>query len=256
MANEWKKYQERAARFFRSLGLEAESNVTVSGVRTKHAVDVLVRSRHAGFTVTWIVECKLWRARVSKVHVLALREIVSDTGADRGVLLAERGVQSGAREAAALTNVHITSLDEVSRTASAEIHALRLRELYDRMQLCREIYWDIPKSDRIATGLRPDFYEVGYSGAGVLEAIDDILKKAFRGSFPFELDFLVETRAKNLPSRFASTADVVSEVEQALSDLEAKLLAVLPPTSRAAKALTNAPRTSDVFKLGDGCSSR
>jgi hypothetical protein len=46
-----------------------------------------------------------WKSRISKAHVLVLREIVSDIGADRGILLAEHGAQSGAREAAVLTNV-------------------------------------------------------------------------------------------------------------------------------------------------------
>ena len=88
MTNDWREYQEEAAKFFQSLGLEAKTNVTVRGVRTSHDVDVLVKSRHAGFEVTWIVECKQWKSRVSKLHVLALREIVTDTGSDRGILLA------------------------------------------------------------------------------------------------------------------------------------------------------------------------
>jgi hypothetical protein len=37
--------------------------------------------------------------------VLALRQIVTDVGADRGILLSEKGFQSGAVEAATLTNV-------------------------------------------------------------------------------------------------------------------------------------------------------
>jgi hypothetical protein len=34
--------------------------------------------------IVWIVECKHWKTAVSKLHVLDLREIVSDIGADRG----------------------------------------------------------------------------------------------------------------------------------------------------------------------------
>lgn len=73
----WRDYQEEAAEFFRSLGLDASTNVSVDGVRTTHDVDVLVRSHHAGFDVLWLVECKLWKTPVSKLHVLALREIVA-----------------------------------------------------------------------------------------------------------------------------------------------------------------------------------
>src|SRR5437899_12186894 len=131
MANTWKEYQEEAAAFFRALGLDAETDATVQGVRTRHDIDVLVRSHHVGFDVTWLVECKHWMSRVSKLHVLALREIVADVGADRGILLSETGFQSGAIEAATLTNVHVTSLADVRRTASNEIMSMRLRELYD-----------------------------------------------------------------------------------------------------------------------------
>jgi restriction system protein len=69
----WKDYQEEAASYFRSLGLEAETDVSLKGVRTTHDLDVVVKSRHVGFEVIWLVECKNWKLPVSKLHVLALR---------------------------------------------------------------------------------------------------------------------------------------------------------------------------------------
>jgi restriction system protein len=124
---DWKQYQEEAAKFFRSIGLQADTDVTIEGVRTKHDIDVLVSSQHVGFEIKWIVECKFWDSKVTKLHVLALREIVSDTGADRGILLAENGYQSGASEAAKLTNVQLTSLAELSDSAEHDVLAMRLR---------------------------------------------------------------------------------------------------------------------------------
>lgn len=107
MATTWRDYQEEAASFFRSLGLDATADASVQGVRTTHDVDVLVKAQYVGFEVIWIVECKHWKSRVSKLHVMALREIVSDIGADRGILLSESGFQIGALEAASLTNVQL-----------------------------------------------------------------------------------------------------------------------------------------------------
>ncbi|SDW80113.1 restriction endonuclease [Nitrosomonas communis] len=101
----WKKYQEDAAGYFRSIGLNASTDATIKGVRTSHDVDVLVTSYYVGFEITWVVECKQWKTPVNKLHVLGLREIVSDVGADRGILLSESGFQSGAIEAANLTNI-------------------------------------------------------------------------------------------------------------------------------------------------------
>src|SRR5271169_1004899 len=106
----WKDYQEEAAEFFRSLGLSATTDQTLQGVRTAHDVDVFVRIDVAGFAIKWIIECKHWKSAVTKLHVLALREIVSDLGADRGIILCETGFQSGAVEAANLSNVQVTSL--------------------------------------------------------------------------------------------------------------------------------------------------
>ncbi len=95
MAGSWQDYQEEVARFFRDLGLEAVTDFTVPGVRTTHDVDVFVKSHHVGFDVVWIVECKHWARSVTKLHVLALREIVTDVGADRGILLSEAGFDNG-----------------------------------------------------------------------------------------------------------------------------------------------------------------
>lgn len=53
MATTWQEYQEEAAKFFRSIGLEATTNHTVQGVRTKHDIDVYVKSHHFGFDVVW-----------------------------------------------------------------------------------------------------------------------------------------------------------------------------------------------------------
>lgn len=223
MAIEWKEYQEEAAAFFRSLGLDAATNQTVKGIRTKHDIDVLVKSRHAGFEVTWFVECKFWRERVSKLHVLALREIVSDCGADRGILLSESGFQSGAIEAANLTNVQVTSLQELSETTRAEISEMRLRDLYDRIESCNERYWEIPKYERIEYGLRLAVPEVGYSGARVVELCRDCLSRAFRGVYPYKVDALPILDDAELAKAFESPESVVATLEPIIQELERKL---------------------------------
>ena len=73
------------------------------------------------FNLLWLIECKTLEQPGDKNHVLALREIVSDTGADRGIMMAERGYQSSAFEAAQLTNVQLISLAELTVTANAAI---------------------------------------------------------------------------------------------------------------------------------------
>jgi len=224
----WKDYQEEAAKFFRSLGLEAETDATLQGVRTKHNVDVLVKSHHAGFDITWIIECKYWNSKVSKLHVLALREIVSDTGTDRGIILAENGFQSGAIEAAALTNVHVTSLAEVKNTASHEILSMRLRESYDRLIWCKTEYWEMPKDIRIEFGLRMDIGQTGYSGDLAIKAGEDLITKGLRGVYPVTTDVVHQQLSENtiglkLPNQINSLKELLSTVNPLIEILENKI---------------------------------
>lgn len=226
---DWRDYQEQTAVFFRSLGLEAETDVTVQGVRTKHDVDVLVKSHHAGFEVTWIVECKHWNAKVSKLHVLALREIVNDTGADRGILLAENGFQSGAIEAANLTNVQVTSLADVEKSASNAINSMKLRDLFDRLMWCKKEYWDIPKNIRIEAGLRPDIGgDIWYSGDWATKAGEDLITKGFRGDYPIipdETHQMISKRIieQEMPSEFRTIKDLLAFIQPLVEKLEGKI---------------------------------
>lgn len=109
----WSKYQEQVATFFRDLGHDAETNVTLVGARGKHAVDVLVTSTAAGVPIRWVVECKAWATAIPKERVLTLDGIVKDVGADRGFLVAESGFQAGAFRATKHTNITLTSLAEL-----------------------------------------------------------------------------------------------------------------------------------------------
>jgi hypothetical protein len=224
MATTWQEYQEEVASFFRGLRLEATTNHTVKGVRTSHDIDVFVRSHQVGFDVVWIVECKHWSKPVNKLHVLGLREIVSDLGVDRGILLCEVGFQSGASEAAALTNVHLSSLADLRGTASAEFTAMRLRELFDLAESCRVRYWEIPKGARIESGLRPDFGDEDlYSGNVVVEVASDLLGKALRGNFPVTLNSMEGYATFGKDRTFGSANELLSVVEPMLVELDVRL---------------------------------
>ena len=116
----WREYQEAVATCFRRLGYAVEVDATVEGVRGTHSVDVRVAFSQHGLACQWIVECKLWKRRVTKEKVLALQAIVADVGADRGVLFSEGGFQTGAQRVAQGSNVTLVpSLKEFIATASA-----------------------------------------------------------------------------------------------------------------------------------------
>jgi len=223
MAKDWKYYQEETTDFFRSLGLFAETDVNLTGVRTSHDIDVVVRSTHVGFDILWLVECKHWKSPVTKLHVLGLREIVNDLGADRGILLCEAGFQSGAIEAANLTNVQVTSLASLSIQTRQDISAMRLRELYDRVEQSNDRYWELDKSYRIVVGLRPEVGNVDYSGARVIEFCRELLSRAFRGLYPIVTGDVGASVRQGLPSTYPDIQTVAEVVELLTAELERKL---------------------------------
>ena len=211
-STDWRDYQEEAASFFRELGLEAETDARVEGVRTAHDVDVLVTFNHAGMSLKWLVECKHWKRRVSKLHVLGLREIVSDVGADRGILLAEKGFQSGASEAAGKSNVSLTSLAGLRRTASDALNQQRLSAFPLRLAEAHIAYWSIAKSDRIDLGIRPDVGDLGFHGGITLMIVQDVLLSALAGTFPPYGNYA-----------FTGGADQIANLDEALNWLESRL---------------------------------
>jgi len=228
----WQEYQEDVAVYFRSLGLSAETDATILGARTKHDIDVLVTFEHVGFEIKWLVECKHWKSRVSKLHVMAFREIVADVGADRGILLSESGCQRGAHEAAALTNIQLSSIAELKESTAAKISSVRLVELLDRVARAKDRYWDIPKEERIRVGLRFEYGEHYYSGAQVVDMCSDILTRACSNKYPFQSETPGAFAHFGPEKYFESPSEVIAVVEEKMSDLEARLDAYHPETQQ------------------------
>jgi hypothetical protein len=92
----------------------------VKGARAAHDVDVYATFMRSGILCTWVIECKLWKSRITKEKVLALKSVIEDLGADRGIIVSEEGFQPGAQDAARGTNITlVTSLEDFETTALA-----------------------------------------------------------------------------------------------------------------------------------------
>ena len=214
----WKQYQENVAAFFRGLGFDAQTDVSLKGVRTHHAIDVLVRSSHAGLPLLWAIECKHWNTAVSKLHVLGLREIVSEIGADRGIVLSESGFQSGAIEASYQTNVHLSSLAQLKVSTAAELAVRKLNVLYERYGRYKEQFWEIPKYVRVAYHLRSEGARPGeHPGFMIFQFADEVLFKAIRGSYPIEDAYLSGS------VRLQNSDEVIATLEPLLDSLGERL---------------------------------
>jgi restriction system protein len=223
MAVDWQRYQEQAANFFRSLGMSADVDVTLQGIRTTHDIDVVVRSKYVGFELLWLVECKHWKSPVSKLHVLGLREIVTDLGADRGILLCEAGFQDGAIEAANLTNVHASSLATLSMETRKDVLGMRLRDIADRVAIAKALYWDLGKSYRIKVGLRAEAFEHSYSGTLILQYSEALLAEARLERYPIQMGEFGRLTGFDLPEIYGNLDEVAVALDPMIADLERRL---------------------------------
>jgi hypothetical protein len=98
--------------------------VAANGVT--HKVDVSARIRVVGIDVTWIVECKQWKRRVTMVHVSALKDIVNDLAADRGLMMSELGFQAGAIKLATAKNITLSNLTNLRANAFDDLLMARV----------------------------------------------------------------------------------------------------------------------------------
>jgi len=224
----WKEYQEESAAFFRSLGLEATTDEHLDGVRGGHDVDVVVRSRSVGVEQLWVVECKRWKRRVNKVHVSALAEIVRNVGADRGLLLSEKGFQAGAGQVAYRSNITLTSLSALREDSQDERLALQLGKQRVRLTLLRERLGKIGHREQRGSG----FFHVSFrhSPAGrwghlqlhaAVAIAEDGLQRAEIGRWPAPYAWDFET---DMPRRADDLATFVKGIAAALDELESELV--------------------------------
>jgi hypothetical protein len=127
LMKQWEQYEHQAAGLLGELGFSAEVNASLTEANgAVHAIDVVARRTVASVDLLWIVECKCWNKPVPIEKVLALRALVGDLGADRGLLMSESGFQSGAIRTASQKNITLTSLDDLRANAADEILAARV----------------------------------------------------------------------------------------------------------------------------------
>jgi hypothetical protein len=198
---DWYNFQEEICKHFVSIGAEAKTNQTIQGVRTRHDIDILVRTKFLGEDLTWIIEAKHWKSNVPKEKVLALRTIVDDIGADRGFIVSQIGFQSGAYEAAENTNITLKTFDELKQISSDLIQEEILKAYKIRASLLTKKYWSHSKSIRKKYKLRGDPYgdefKLIFSGTILLNIINGAISCAGKGIYPLNVDTHHEKKAGN-----------------------------------------------------------
>jgi Restriction endonuclease len=195
----------------------------------KHLVDVSVRFSRFGLHQHWIVECKYWKSAVPKEKVVALKSIVEDTGADRGILVSESGHQSGAIDAARLTNITLISLKGLRDVARADLLSLGLSEIHRRAAQMKDYVFSFWMTVRHAGGYSESRMRAGIDGAlairigGAVSILGMGLEQAMLGRFPAPLPVLDDgnrlARANNLDEFVAAASDLLDRLDVQVAEL-------------------------------------
>lgn len=124
----WKELQDDVALLLNQSGYRAVSPCTIDTVRGKVEVDVLVESPDE-LVKRIVCECKFWNSSLPKEKVHAFRTVVQDSGASLGLLISQAGFQSGAIEAANLSNVRLMTWNEFTDIIADKWTLTRLKQL-------------------------------------------------------------------------------------------------------------------------------
>lgn len=235
----WRDYQESAAGLLRSIGFSATVEESVEGARGVHAVDVVARTTLGGVDVTWIVECKYWKSTVPKAHVMTLAGIAQDIGADRAVLLSEKGFQAGAINVSRKTNVLLTSLDELSATAGDSIAELSIKRALLRVKEIESDLRDILFDNGPKSPMPPAIDEVVTLLGACLEVTLAVVA-AQTGRFPVRLPSMFRNEpqfAEDLPGVAGGLASDLEEIATRHTAVKADVAVSLQPYAQTAGQL-------------------
>ena len=223
----WKKYQEEVAQLFKELGCIVEIEASVQGVRARHDIDVWVRFARFGIQQARAIECKLWQRPIPKEKILALKSVVEDVGADRGILIAESGCQPGAHAAVSSTNISLMSLNELRESAKPELLSLALIALHKRAVLVKELSFSLYDHEHWSDGKfhgggssRP---KPGVDGKAVMNAVSNAsvilmgVERVQLGDFPVPIQF---DNTGDKVVRSPNRESFVTRAERILDDLE------------------------------------
>jgi hypothetical protein len=191
----WKEYQKQTAEFFRSLGCVAEVEAKVDGARAQHRIDVWVRFKKFGLEIRWVIECKYWNKTVTKEKILALKAVVDDIGADRGILISEFGFQSGAIRASEKTNLILRDLDELKQSAQEDLLSSVIHGLETKAINLKYALHDLYVSEHTGPHSLISKPRIGVNGLAVMKATGCLamlqfgFEKVRLGKLPYPVKF-------------------------------------------------------------------
>jgi hypothetical protein len=144
VSTNWRDLEKRVKSLFRNCGCRADKAVIRGPGKVKYEIDCLVTFKSLGLPTKWIVECKDWGSRVPQEVAASLRQRVTDTGADKGILVCPSGFQTGTINQAEISNLVLLTPDELEEKLWAEFRRLvtevafkQIRDLRDQITTYR-----------------------------------------------------------------------------------------------------------------------
>jgi restriction endonuclease Mrr len=101
VVRDWGGFEKLVAQLHETGDVKVEHDALLVGnVGEPRQIDVLVRHTQGLYEHLILIECKHWKRNVSRLHVDALKTVVSDLRASKGVIFTTKGFQKGALTAA------------------------------------------------------------------------------------------------------------------------------------------------------------
>ena len=188
MKNEWYTFQETIKEYFLSLGLYAETNKTITGIRTEHDIDIYVDFSFIGLKTIWLIEAKYWNQKVDKNTVSAFMHRVSETCADKGIIVSRKGFQTCAFEAVENSNILLRTFEELKKETEHYTLSNILCSYENRFNILEARYWSHSKQIRQKYNLRGYIEnDTEFSGFVLLCKIRTVIENIKTVAYPINL---------------------------------------------------------------------
>jgi len=115
---DWRELQDRVAQLLAELGCEVAVGQRVTLVRVEKEIDVSVCDPETTPASVYLCECKFWSKPIPQEVIHSFRTVLADCGAHRGFIISRAGFQSGAKDAAAKTNLDLVTFEGTAAEAA------------------------------------------------------------------------------------------------------------------------------------------
>ncbi|MEZ5044115.1 MAG: restriction endonuclease [Saprospiraceae bacterium] len=109
---DWQDLQIKTSQILSDIGYACEIEKNIETVRGIVNVDVYAENKSTQPNQVLIAECKNWNNNIPKSVVHSFRTVISDSGANFGLIVSKIGFQEGAKEAAKKSNILLFSWEE------------------------------------------------------------------------------------------------------------------------------------------------